>query len=105
MSLESYVRFARFVYATGRLRNTSNVSIKKEFLIDNWVTNLSKDLHLIATLDEFKRNFHFQREVFRETLGGSPRIADGIAKGARRRRSHALVLMIHGWCVLRCEST
>lgn len=33
---EVLFRSARFVYATGRLRN---ISIKKEFLIDNWVTS------------------------------------------------------------------
>lgn len=52
-----------------RLRNTSNVLIKKEFLINNWVTNLSKDVWLRWGLLKNLKEFHFQREVFRDAQG------------------------------------
>jgi len=68
-------RSARFVYATERLRN---ISIKKEFLIDNWVTLKEFLIDNWQLVERFmfdcdgdsrrikKKKFHFQREVFRD---------------------------------------
>lgn len=106
-------RSARFVYATERLRN---ISIKKEFLIDNWVTLKEFLIDNWQLVERFmfdcdgdsrrikKKNF-ISNERFSETQGIATHRGRDCKRCAKKMISHALVLMIHGWCVLRCEST